>query len=114
MEVARAYVAALNAHDCGAAKTLSTLDGARDAVMWCGNVRTLSATSWGTPRMEAPKWSGRQAPQEVVFVPVTIRVTWRPFHDDGSLAPSTAQTWGYLLVREDATAPWRVADQGPV
>ncbi len=114
MDVATAYVAALNAHDCDAARKLSTSDEADHTGVWCGDVRTLSVTSWGNLRMEAPQWSGRQAPQEVVFVPATIRVTWRPFHDDGSFSPSPTHSWGYQLVRENATSPWRVADQGPI
>jgi hypothetical protein len=114
MEVAKAYVAALNAHDCTAAKTLSTPDAADITAVWCIAVRSLGVRSWGTPRTEVPRWTGHQAPQEVVFVPVTITVTWRPFHDDGSMSSAGPHTWGYLLVRENSTAPWRVADQGPV
>jgi hypothetical protein len=114
MEVAKAYVAALNAHDCTAAKTLSTPDAADITAMWCIAVRSLVVPTWGTPRNEAPQWTGHQAPQEVVFVPATITVTWRPFHDDGSMSSAGQHTWGYLLVRESSTAPWRVADQGPV
>lgn len=108
-EVATAYVAALNAHDCGAAKTLSTSDGADTTVLWCSQVRSIVVSTWGTPRSEAPLWSEHQAPQEVVLVPATITVTWRPFHDGGSMS---SVGWGHLLVRENSTAPWRVADQG--
>ena len=83
MEVATAYVAALNAHDCSAAKKLSTPGAADMTAMWCGDVRSLVVRTWGAPRTEQLGWSGHEAPQEVDFVPATIAVTWRPFHNDG-------------------------------
>ena len=111
--VAKAYVDALNAHDCDAARKLSTANAASHSDMWCRNVRSVEVLAWRTPIVEEPKWSGHRAPQEVTFVPVTMTVTWRPFHDDGTMNPGT-RAWGYVLLRENATSPWRVSDQGPV
>lgn len=113
MTVAKAYVDALNAHDCDAARKLSTTNAASHSDLWCRNVRSVEVLAWRTPIVEEPKWSGHRAPQEVTFVPVTMTVTWRPFHDDGTMNPGT-RAWGYVLLRENATSPWRVSDQGPV
>ena len=60
---------------------------------------------------ERPGDSGRAAPDEVAHVPVTFDLSWRPFHDDGSMSEG-ATTWGYLVVRSSADSPWRIADQG--
>jgi len=112
LDVARAYVAAINAHDCHAARSVTVADSVDMTTTWCTDVRSLAVSEWRTPLVESSGYYGRTAPQEVTYVPVSMTVAWRPFHDDGSMSSAGVITWGYVLVRENAGAPWRVADQG--
>lgn len=110
-EVVRAYLDALNAHDCDAAVEMSTPDAAETSRRWCESVASLTDIAMGEAVAEDPAWSGHAATDEVVRVAATFTLDWRPFADDGSLPEGTVQ-WGYLLVRSAADAPWQVFDQG--
>lgn len=108
--VVAAYTAALDAHDCDTAEAL-TAPGT-DPASWCEDVAGLAGVRIGEATPERPEWSGHAAGVEVVHVPVRFDLDWRPLRDDGSLDEGST-TWGYLLVRDAQTAPWRIAGQGP-
>lgn len=54
LDVARAYVAAINAHDCHAARRVTVADSVDMTTMWCINVRSLAVSEWRTPVVESP------------------------------------------------------------
>ncbi|WP_062387491.1 DUF4829 domain-containing protein [Demequina iriomotensis] len=109
--VVRAYVAALDAHDCATAEALSAPDAVDATARWCGRVAHLDGVDVADAVVEDPAWSGRPATVEVVMVPVTFDLDWRLGHGDVSM-PEGRTVWGYVLVREDPADPWRIADQG--
>lgn len=110
-QVVRAYLDALNAHDCDTAEALTTEDAKDTAESWCENVASLSGVDVRDHVKERPKDTGRSSPEEVADVPVTFHLKWRPFRNDGSMHQG-ATTWGYLLVHDSADSPWRIFDQG--
>jgi len=109
--VVTAYLDALNAHDCDTAEALMTADAEDSAKSWCEDVASLKDVDVHDHFTEHPNLSGHSAPEEVANVPVTFDLSWRPFHNDGSMDQG-ATTWGYLLVRDSAGSPWRIFDQG--
>ncbi len=110
-QVVTAYLEALNAHDCENAASVMS-DGAKDqASSWCDDVSSLTAVEVKAHSVERPQWSGHAPSEEVVNVPVTFNLNWRPFHNDGSIGQG-ATPWGYLLVRQTPDSPWRIFDQG--
>lgn len=110
-QVVTAYLNALNAHDCDTAEAVSTEDAKESATSWCHHVDSLTAVTVGRHVQERPEWTGHSPADEIVNVPVTFDLTWRPFRSDGSMDEGVT-TWGYLLVRESASRSWRIFDQG--
>jgi hypothetical protein len=111
-EVVTAYLAALNAHDCNAAVSMTTTENSKDSTRsWCRDVASLAGVAVGKHFVERPAWSGHSGSVEVANVPVEFNLKWRPLHSDGSMDEG-ATTWGYLLARTSADAPWRIVDQG--
>ena len=110
-QVVDAFTQALDAHDCATARSLAT-DGGRDqADTWCDDVGALDEVQVGAAVAEDPAWSGLPADAEVVDVPVSFELTWRRFHDDGSMDEGST-TWGYRLLRDGPDGAWRIIDQG--
>lgn len=105
-QVVTAYVGALNAHDCDTAEAVMA-EGAKDSGRsWCDDVARLTHVDVHDHFTESESDHA-----VVVNVPVTFDLTWRPFHDDGSMDEG-ATTWGYRLVRDSEHSPWRIFDQG--
>jgi hypothetical protein len=110
-QVVKAYLDALNAHDCATAMAVMT-EGAKDsAKSWCEDIASLTDIDVRDHFIERPKGSGHSAPDEVANVPVSFNLDWRRFHNDGSMDEG-ATTWGYLLVRDSTDLRWRIFDQG--
>ncbi|GAB3862336.1 hypothetical protein GCM10028801_27710 [Nocardioides maradonensis] len=109
--VVKAYLAAMNAHDCNTAEALSTGNGVQETHLWCDDVGSLGNISVRSALREKPGWSGQPASAEVMNVPTEFDLDWRAFHDDGSL-PEGRTPWSYLLVRRSPDQPWRIFDQG--
>lgn len=110
-QVVTAYLDALNAHDCDTAEAVMTSDAQDSAKSWCEDVASLTDVDVRNHLTEHPKYSGHSAPDEVANVPVTFDLNWRPFHNDGSMEEGST-TWGYLLLRDSPSSPWRIFDQG--
>lgn len=110
-QVTGAFIDALNAHDCDTAQSLSTPSESADAQRWCERVGSMGSVNLGIPSEEDPSWSGHDMSVEVVYVPVSFDLDWRPFRGDGSM-PEGATDWGYQLARETPTSPWRIFGQG--
>lgn len=110
-QVVAAYLDALDAHDCDTAEALMTDEAKGSAESWCADVAGLQHVEVSHHFLERPRYSGHSAPQEVANVPVTFDLSWRPFHDDGSMEQGPT-IWGYLLVRDSPDSPWRIFDQG--
>jgi len=108
-DVVHAYTAALAAHDCDTVRALRAPSAHPSP--WCEALSSLTDVSVGAPLPQDARGAGLPATADVVQVPVTFTVDWRPFRDDGSLDEGPT-TWGYVLVRETARDPWRVADEG--
>ena len=107
VQVVRAYLAALNAHDCDTAKALSTAEARELTASWCHDVSHLGNVHLEQPRSPGPARSGSQG----VEVIADFDLDWRLFHNDRSMSEG-GTTWGYSLRRSSPTAPWRVYDQG--
>ncbi|MBD5787486.1 hypothetical protein IF650_15040 [Cellulosimicrobium terreum] len=107
-QVVDAYTRALAGHDCATASALRTPAGSST---WCADVAALTEVQVGAGTVEDPAWSGHTPDQTVVNVPVTFDVEWRAFRADGSMDEGPT-TWGYLLVRDTTTDPWRIVDEG--
>lgn len=102
-QVVRAYVAALNAHDCGTARDLTVPEEWSYSDGWCEDVaslRHLDMVGSVTP-----------SPGKVDSVGVTFDLDWRFLRGDGSL-PQGRTSWGYDLQRTSADDPWRIVGQG--
>lgn len=110
-DVVAAYLEALDVHDCATAEALMTPAARGQAARWCAAVASLDGTVISDHVVARPEYSGHSAPEEVVDVRVTFDLSWRPFHDDGSMDEGTT-SWGYLLVRGSEGSPWRIFDQG--
>jgi hypothetical protein len=108
-DVALAYMAALDGHDCTTARELWVEDTDDGADLWCKDVASL-----GNPRVTSvrpDRGEGDRASQEVVNMGVSFVLDWRWLHNDGSF-PEGKATWGYLMVRDNPAAPWRIFDEG--
>ena len=110
-QVVTVYLDALNAHDCDAAEALMTAGAEGSARAWCNDVASLTDVVVEGHVLERPEYSGHSDPEEVANVPVSFDLSWRPLHDDGSMAEGPT-TWGFLLVRDSDGSPWRIFDQG--
>jgi hypothetical protein len=110
-QVVRAYLDALDAHDCRTAEALVTAGTGDTAKTWCADVAHLTDVHIEEHVRQRPEDSGIPANAEVVYVPVSFNVSWRRFHNDGSMDEG-ATTWGYLLTHPSSNSPWRIFDQG--
>jgi hypothetical protein len=105
--VARAYVAALNAHDDRAVRRLSTTP---ESVAWLDDVEKISNLQVTGVRPEKPQWSGQPAGTDVRHVGVQFDVDWGLF-SDGSM-PDGHTVWGYGLKRDPSTGRWVIFNEG--
>lgn len=110
-QVVRAYLDALNAHDCETAQAVSTDVAAASAKSWCEHVAALTNIDVRQQTTGRPKDSGLPASDHVADVAVSFDLKWRPLHNDGSMDEGPTP-WGYLLMRSSSDAPWRIFDQG--
>lgn len=104
--VARAYVAALNAHD-RAVRRLSTTP---ESVAWLDDVEQITNLQVTGVRPEKPQWSGESAGTEVRHVGVQFDVDWGLFND-GSMEDGPT-VWGYWLKRESPSGRWVIFNEG--
>jgi hypothetical protein len=109
-QVVATYLDALDAHDCDTAAAIMSEDG-DSARMWCEDILDLSDVEVRAHVREKPQWSGRSPTEDVVHVPVSFDLDWRPLLSDHSMAGGPTD-WGYLLVRESPASPWRIFTQG--
>jgi len=110
-QVVTVFLEALNAHDCGTAKAVVSESAKESVWSWCERVAGLTSVDVGDHVTQRAEYSGRVAPEEVVYVPVEFDLSWRPLRTDGSMDEGPT-TWGYLLVRDSPDSPWRIFDQG--
>lgn len=110
-QVVTAYLHALDAHDCSAARRMTDLN-ARDTVgSFCTDVAHARLVRLGPFTSERPSDSGLPRTDDAVFDVATVRITSRFLHGSGSI-PSCAGCWGYVLARTSHRAPWRIVDEG--
>jgi hypothetical protein len=105
--VARAYVAALNAHDREAVRRLSTT---AESVAWLDDVEQIGNLQVTGVRPEKPQWSGQSAGTEVRRVGVQFDVD-RGLFSDGSIEDGST-VWGYWLKRDSSTGRWVIFSEG--
>jgi hypothetical protein len=109
----RDYVAAVNRHDQPAVFALMTAEHAqvvRSASDGLANVVSITDLALQTPRPSGGPGTGAAGYREAVFVPVTFTL-----HQHQAMSmPDGPTVWGYLLVRNNDTDPWRITDEGPV
>jgi hypothetical protein len=112
-DVVRAYLDALNAHDCATAEAVMTSGDESIAYAWCRDVAHLKQVGVGRHSTENPRWLGlpRGAQGEFVSVPTSFDLDWRLFHGDMTMDQG-ATSWGYVLVRSAPDQPWLIFDQG--
>jgi hypothetical protein len=96
-QVVRAYVDALDAHDC---ETAAMLRVGHDVGDFCRNLRSVSLD--GTSPGRIPR-----AEDLVTEVEIDADFEWRVFKVDPSLRGQTI--WGFSLERAAPDAPWRIA-----
>jgi hypothetical protein len=109
----RDYVAAVNRYDESAAFALMTPDYAmqvRSQVDGLANVVSITDLVVSAPRTAGGPGTRAAAYHEAVFVPVTFTLHQRQVVS----MPDGHHAWGYLLVRNRSTEPWRINDEGPV
>lgn len=110
-QIVRTLTDALDAHDCATARRV-WIRGDRDqADSWCDGVVDLADVRIGQPRRVNPRYSGRQAGEQVVDIAVTFDLRWRLFRGTGSLEDGSTP-WGYELVRDSPDGAWRIFSQG--
>lgn len=110
--VVRAYLAALDAHDLDTARAVLTPER-RAAVEqsqgnWFVNLRSVQKVRLAAP-VDTPYSRGGY--RQAVRVPAQLDVAlfFQPAEGDEG-----AFTWGFVLVRDGAQEPWRIADEGPM
>lgn len=111
-EVVAAFVAARNAHDTGTMRALLIDDGSVPSLVDVLMGRTTqfddvvikSPTGWDTRGTNLGQWN------QVTHVPIEMTVENGP----ASGFSDGRQQWGYVLVRNSDSEPWRIADQGVV
>ncbi|MFE6968674.1 hypothetical protein [Isoptericola sp. NPDC057653] len=94
-DVVRAYLTAVDAHDCATAQELTALPFATTTETMCHDAASLEITDLETVGTGA--------------VNAGFDVDWRFFADDGSI-PEGGYWWTYFLTR-DADG-WRITDAG--
>ncbi|WP_067485179.1 DUF4829 domain-containing protein [Actinomadura hibisca] len=112
-EVVTAYVAAINAHDKKTGRALSTAHFGKlettevaDSLFNDAKLSDLKVSA-PIPEQGYESPDGKQYAQ-VVKVPVTFDLKQKT---EVSM-PNGPTAWGYLLVRESLTGPWRINDHG--
>ncbi len=110
-QVVDAYVAAMDAHDCDTAIALRTKESRDRAADWCRKVSSMTDAQVLEHYSELPEYTGHEALDEVVGVPVTFDLGWRMFHNDGSMDEGHTN-WSYSLVRSSPTSAWRIFGEG--
>ncbi|MGF0115327.1 hypothetical protein ACQFYA_03235 [Promicromonospora sp. Marseille-Q5078] len=94
-EVVRAYLTAVDAHDCNTAQELTTPSFAPTTESMCHDAASLEVTDLETVGTGA--------------VHAGFDVDWRFFADDGSI-PEGGFGWTYYLTRD--SDGWRIEDAG--
>ncbi|MEL7977325.1 hypothetical protein AAG589_15795 [Isoptericola sp. F-RaC21] len=94
-EVVRAYLEAIDAHDCGTARELSGASFAGTTETMCHDAASLTVTDLATVGTGA--------------VSTSFDVDWRLFAEDASI-PEGGFGWTYFLTRGDDG--WRIEDAG--
>ena len=106
-QVVGTYLEAMNAGDVDTINALVVSDylqRSRSDSRWTVTDITIhSAQPESLTNSAAEGWS------QAVNVPVTFRTTHAP---DISIPDDEEMYWGYLLVRNKDTDPWRIIDQG--
>lgn len=110
-QVVRAYLDALNTHDCETARELSTGINVQSSKSWCDDLESATGVIVRPHRSEDPTTTGHDASVEVVDVPVHFNLKWRPGTSDPTVEDIT-DVWEYLLMRNHPDEPWRIFDQG--
>ncbi|MFI6516058.1 DUF4829 domain-containing protein [Spirillospora sp. NPDC050679] len=112
-EVVTAYVAAINAHDKKAGRALSTprfgrleTEEVADSLFNDAKISNLKISA-PIPEQGYQSPDGKRYAQ-VVKVPVTFDLK----QESEASMPDGPTAWGYLLVRESLTGPWRINDHG--
>lgn len=95
-DVVRAYVEALDVHDCDTARELNPDQS------WCEDVESMELVEI------RPIHSVRARHVEL---PVKLEFEWRPFYFDVSMTDGRI-SWGFILDRDSRGEPWRIVDQG--
>jgi hypothetical protein len=102
--VVRAYLDALEVEDCVTARALYQ-PGREPVAPWCGDV-AVSDTTVGEVQDDGCCGTGADY-GDSVYVPVDVVTRGgEPELPDGN------NPWGYVLVRDKADQPWRIADEG--
>jgi hypothetical protein len=112
-QVVRAYLEALNAHDCATAEEVMAEGSESVADDWCRDLAHLTHIRVGQNSVENPQWLGfpRGTDEEFVSVPVSFDLDWRLLHSDGTMSQGPT-SWGYVLFRDGPDHPWLIFDQG--
>ena len=97
----RAYVDAVQAGDCDAARALVEDEGQS----WCGNVDITAMTVTSTTQERKATETGDGPMIQHVWVNLTTS------GGDESL-PDGDRLWSYLLERAGSNGTWRIYDQG--
>lgn len=101
VEVVHTYLKALQAEDCETAHALRLSDDGG----WCGDI-TVSDYRVSAAVCAGEGGVGEQYAQST-YVPVHF-IT----HGGDDSLPDGWHDWGYVLVRNDNSEPWRIADEG--
>ena len=96
-EVVKAYVAAMDGHDCATASRLMTYRNG-----WCPHLVSVDLLEVHDPFEEAP---------DRVDVGVELDLHWKLWSDGHAIMPGR-QYWGYILERQQPGGPWRIVDEG--
>lgn len=114
VDVVRAYVTALNRHDVALASSLLTAEHLHtvqsEVDSWFTNINTITALGVGTPFAESTGGGGDLAARYKQAMRVPVTFTLQQKHVESM--PNGVSDWGYLLVRNTDTQPWRIADEG--
>ena len=108
-QVVRAYLRALDAHDCDTATQVVARESRPGTASMCGDVAGVPRAEVRRASAEEPVTAGLPAGTQVVEVPVTLDVEWRLLHGAGVRGP---HAWGYVLARTSSDQPWRIVDEG--
>ena len=104
-EVVAAYIRAVNAGDCGSLRALS--EPSRSNALWCRGEVSLTDV-----RIAEPREDGCCGVSESFAQSRYVPVVFDRRGGDVSFPDERDATWGYILVRDDDSQRWRVADQG--